>query len=147
MKKIIVLIEDNPQDELLTIRALRKHQFLQEIVVLRDGEEALEWLFKQGRHRERDPLLVPQVILLDIKLPKIDGLEVLRRLRDHAETRRLPVVLLTTSSEERDIVSGYDSGANSYVRKPVDYNEFAEAVRSLGLYWLLVNAGPPDVRA
>lgn len=143
MRKIILLVEDNPQDELLTIRALKKHPVPHEIVVVRDGEEALEWLFLEGRYADRDTSVVPQVILLDIKLPKIDGLEVLRQLRQHPRTRRYPVVMLTTSTEDRDLLSGYDLGANSYVRKPVDYNEFVEAVKSMGLYWLLVNASPP----
>ena len=140
--RIILLVEDNPDDQALTMRALKANQILNEVVVLEDGAEALDYLFCTGRHAERDPVM-PQVVLLDLKLPKVDGLEVLRRLREDERTRLLPVVILTSSREERDIVGGYRLGANSYVRKPVDFGEFREAVRQLGLYWLLLNEPPP----
>ena len=133
---IILLVEDNPDDEALTRRALQKHNLKNELVVAHDGQEALDYLFKGGR--------LPQLILLDLKLPKIDGLEVLRRLRADERTKLLPVVILTSSNEERDLVSSYSLGANSYVRKPVDFNEFTEAARQLGLYWLLLNEPPPQ---
>lgn len=138
-KKIILLVEDNEQDELLTLRALRKHNINNQVIICRDGEDALNWLFCKGNHSGRDKDLVPQVILLDIKLPKVDGLEVLKKIRSHAETCRLPVVILTTSSEEKDVLRSYDLGANSYVRKPVDFNNFSEAIKSLGTYWLDIN--------
>lgn len=142
--KPILLIEDNQQDELLTLRALRKNNVRNEVVVCRDGAEALDYFFGAGAFAGRDLSVQPQVVLLDLKLPKVDGLEVLRRIRQDPRTRRLPVVILTTSTEEQDIGAGYDLGANSYVRKPVDFNEFAEAVRNLGLYWLLLNEAPPE---
>ncbi|MFP5384435.1 MAG: response regulator [Bacteriovoracia bacterium] len=138
-QKVILLVEDNEQDELLTLRALRKHNIKNQVIICRDGEEAMNWLFRKGIHSERDKELVPQVILLDIKLPKIDGLEVLRSIRSHSETCRLPVVILTTSSEEKDLIQSYDLGANSYVKKPVDFNNFSEAIKSLGTYWLDIN--------
>lgn len=140
--KILLLIEDNPDDEALTIRALKKHNIANEIVVARDGEEALDFIYTRGRFAERDPDNPPQVILLDLKLPKIDGLEVLRQIRNHPATRRVPVVVLTSSNEEKDIISSYDLGANSYVRKPVDFEQFLEAARQLGLYWLVLNETP-----
>ncbi len=140
--KIILLVEDNPDDEALTLRALKKNNILNEVVVTRDGEEALDYLFCRGRYADRDPADLPQVILLDLQLPKINGLEVLKRLRSDERTRLLPVVILTTSNEQRDIVSSYESGANSYIRKPVDFNQFMEAVRQLGLYWLVLNEAP-----
>jgi two-component system response regulator len=126
----------------LTLRAFRKSKILNEIVVVTDGVEALDYLFTTGAHAGRDPTRVPEVVLLDLKLPKIGGLEVLRRLRADERTRRIPVVILTSSSEERDIVSSYDLGANSFVRKPVDFAQFVEAARQLGLYWLVMNQPP-----
>jgi len=141
--KIILLVEDNPNDEALTLRALKKNNILNEVVVAHDGIEALDFLFATGPHVGRDISIMPQVILLDLKLPKVDGLEVLRRLRADTRTRHLPVVMLTSSSEETDIVNSYHLGANSYVRKPVDFAQFMEAVRQLGLYWLVLNETPP----
>ncbi len=141
--KTILLVEDNPDDEALTLRALKKNNIMNEVVVVRDGAEALDYLFAEGRHEGRDTSLMPQVVLLDLKLPKLDGLEVLRRLRADERTRLLPVVILTSSDEERDIVEGYSLGANSYIRKPVDFNQFIESVRQLGLYWLVLNQSPP----
>ncbi len=140
--KIILLVEDNPDDEALTIRALKKNNILNEVVVARDGEEALEYLFGTGRYEDRDTSIQPQVILLDLQLPKLSGLEVLKRLRADKRTELQPVVILTTSSEQADIISSYENGANSYTRKPVDFNQFIEAVRQLGLYWLVLNEAP-----
>ncbi len=140
--KIILLVEDNPDDEALTLRALKKNNILNEVVVARDGEEALEYLFGAGRYEGRDTSIQPQVILLDLQLPKLSGHEVLKRLRADKRTELLPVVILTTSSEESDIVASYENGANSYTRKPVDFNQFIEAVRQLGLYWLVINEAP-----
>ena len=141
--RIILLVEDNPDDEELTLRALKKNNILNEVVVARDGVQALEYLFAEGAYLGRDLRAMPQVILLDLKLPKVDGLEVLRRLRADERTRLLSVVILTSSKEEQDIIAGYSLGANSYVRKPVDFIQFAEAVRNLGLYWLILNEAPP----
>jgi CheY-like chemotaxis protein len=141
--KIILLVEDNPDDEALTLRAFKKSNILNEVVVVRDGVEALDYLFGTGAYAGRDMSVLPQVILLDLKLPKIDGLEVLRRLRANACTSLLPVVVLTSSNEEQDLISSYRLGANSYVRKPVDFNQFIEATRQLGLYWLVLNQAPP----
>lgn len=141
--KIILLVEDNPDDEALTLRALKKNNIFNEVVVARDGVEALDFLFATGSYADRDIGIMPQVILLDLKLPKVDGLEVLSRLRADARTKLLPVVILTSSSEEADIVNSYHFGANSYVRKPVDFAQFMEAVRQLGLYWLVLNEVPP----
>lgn len=141
--KVILLVEDNPDDEALTLRALTKANVRNAVVVARDGVEALDYLFATGAHAGRDRRQVPELVLLDLKLPKVDGLEVLRRLRADADTRLLPVVILTSSNEERDLIDGYSLGANSYVRKPVDFGQFAEAVRQLGLYWLVVNQPPP----
>jgi two-component system response regulator len=140
---VILLVEDNPDDEALTLRALRRANVKNDVVVARDGVEALEYLFGTGAYAGRDPRVLPQVVLLDLKLPKVDGLEVLRQVRQDERTRLLPVVILTSSNEEEDRVAGYSLGANSYVRKPVDFGHFAEAVRQLGLYWLLLNQGPP----
>lgn len=142
-EKVILLVEDNQQDELLTIRALKKNNISNQVVVARDGEEALSFLFGDGTQSEADLPDLPQVVLLDLKLPKLDGLQVLQRIRSEKRTKRLPVVILTTSREDRDVVSGYDLGANSYVRKPVDFNEFIDAIRNLGLYWLILNERPP----
>ena len=142
-EKMILLVEDNPNDEALTLRALKKNNIKNGVVVVRDGAEALDWLFARGAHASRDPALVPQVVLLDLKLPKVSGLEVLRVMRDDPRTKRLPVVLLTSSKEEQDVIAGYELGANSYVRKPVDFAEFAEAIRQLGLYWLVLNETAP----
>lgn len=140
---IILLVEDNPDDEALTLRALRKANVRNEVVVAHDGVEALDFLFGTGAYAGRDTTLPPQVVLLDLKLPRLDGLEVLRRLRADDRTRLLPIVILTSSNEEEDRMAGYELGANSYVRKPVDFSHFAEAVRQLGLYWLLLNQPPP----
>lgn len=141
--RVILLVEDNPDDELLTLRAFKKNNIKNPIVVVRDGMEALDWLFATGEHAGRDPRVQPQIILLDLKLPKLDGLEVLRRIRSDARTKLLPVIVLTSSREDEDVVNSYTLGANSYVRKPVDFESFVEAVRSLGLYWLVVNEPPP----
>lgn len=142
--RIILLVEDNADDEELTLRAFRKSKVLNEVVVVRDGMEALDYLFATGAHAQRDLKAMPAVILLDLKLPKIGGLEVLRRLRAEDRTRRIPVVVLTSSNEERDILSSYDLGANSFVRKPVDFAQFMDAAQQLGLYWLVVNEPPPN---
>jgi two-component system response regulator len=141
-EKFILLVEDNPDDEALTLRALKKNNILNEVIVARDGVEALDYLFGTGQHEGRDTSQQPELILLDLKLPKIDGLEVLKRLRADDRTALQPVVVLTTSSEEQDIISSYELGANSYIRKPVDFNQFIEAVGCLGLYWLVLNQGP-----
>lgn len=143
---VILLVEDNPDDEALTVRALKKNNIKNEVFVAHDGEEALDYLFNTGKHSGKDSQAVPQLILLDLKLPKVDGLDVLRELRANERTKLLPVVILTSSTEEQDRLKGYDLGANSYVRKPVDFNEFIEAVRQLGLYWLILNERPPLVR-
>ncbi|MGE5642575.1 MAG: response regulator [Byssovorax cruenta] len=142
--KMILLVEDNADDEALTLRALNKSKIANTIVVVRDGAEALDYLFCTGPYADRNPLDLPQVILLDLKLPKVDGLEVLRRLRAEPRTHMLPVVILTSSKEEQDLVNAYSNGANSYVRKPVDFNQFVEAIRQLGLYWLVLNEAPPS---
>ena len=141
--KMILLVEDNADDEALTLRALRKNNIGNRVVVVRDGAEALEFLFCTGSYAERDPQDKPQVILLDLKLPKVDGMEVLRRIRADTSTRTLPVVILTSSKEEQDVVNSYLIGVNSYVRKPVDFIQFVEAIRQLGLYWLVLNEAPP----
>ena len=143
-QKHILLVEDHPDDEELTMRALKKNNIMNEVVVARDGVQALEYLFGTGAHAGRDMDCMPQIILLDLKLPKIDGLEVLRRLRADDRTKFLPVVVLTSSKEEQDIVKSYQLGANSYVRKPVDFQEFSQAVQNLGLYWLILNEQAPE---
>lgn len=142
-EKTILLVEDNPDDVDLTLRALKKNNISNEVVIARDGVEALDFLFGTGAYSGRDTRVLPQVVLLDLKLPKLDGLEVLSRIRSDDRTRLLPVVILTSSREEQDLVNGYSLGANSYIRKPVDFGQFIEAVRALGLYWLLLNEGPP----
>jgi len=145
--RVILLVEDNPKDEELTLRALKKSNILNPVVVARDGVDALDYLFARGAHAGRLPSALPQVILLDLKLPKLDGLDVLRTLRLDERTKLLPVVILTSSVEEQDLVRGYSLGANSYVRKPVDFVQFSEAVRQLGLYWLVTNeVAPPGGR-
>jgi two-component system response regulator len=141
--KMILLVEDNADDEELTLRALKKNHIGNKVFVVRDGAEALDFLFCTGIYADRDPHEMPQVTLLDLKLPKVDGLEVLRRLRADERTHMLPIVILTSSNEEKDVVDGYKLGANSYVRKPVDFNEFLEAAHQLGLYWLVLNNLPP----
>jgi two-component system, response regulator len=141
--KIILLIEDNPDDEVLTLRALQRNNIKNDVVVVRDGAEALDYLFGTGSYAGRDLTVMPQVTLLDLKLPKVDGLEVLRQLRANELTHLLPVVILTSSNDEQDRVNGYGLGANSYVRKPIDFSQFIEAVRQLGLYWLLLNEPAP----
>jgi CheY-like chemotaxis protein len=140
--KPILLVDDNPDDVKLTMRALKKSNILNEIVVAHDGVEALDYLFGAGKYEGRDTNIKPQVVLLDLKMPKLDGLEVLRRMRADERTQPLPVVVLTTSSEDRDKIESYKLGANSYVRKPVDFAQFAEAVQQLGLYWLVLNEVP-----
>lgn len=145
-KKIILLVEDNPDDEALTIRALEQHNIANEVVVARNGAEALDYLLGTGTYQGRDLDDKPAVVLLDLKLPKIDGLEVLRRLRAQERGRLQPVVVLTSSKEEADIAESYGRGANSYIRKPVDFEQFSEAIRQVGLYWLVLNEPPPEVR-
>jgi two-component system, response regulator len=145
-KKIILLVEDNPDDVALTLRAFKKNNIVNELIVVRDGAEALDYLFGTGQYQDRDLSVMPQLILLDLKLPKIDGLEVLRRLRGDERTRLLPVVILTSSKEEQDLVNGYKLGANSYIRKPVNFTGFSEAVKQLNLYWLVLNEAPPISR-
>lgn len=139
----ILLVEDNPDDAKLTLRAFQKNNIGNEIIVARDGAEALEYLFGTGAYAGRDPSDRPAVVFLDLKLPKVDGLEVLRRVRQDPCTALQPIVILTSSKEEQDMVAGYRLGANSYVRKPVDFDQFLDAARQLGLYWLLVNEVPP----
>jgi two-component system response regulator len=141
--KTILLVEDNSDDEALTLRALKKNNIKNEVVIARDGAEALEYLFGTGKYAGRNTSLTPQVVLLDLKLPKVDGLEVLRRVRADQRTKLLPVVILTSSNEEQDRIDGYGLGANSYVRKPVDFSQFMDAARQLGLYWLILNEAPP----
>jgi CheY-like chemotaxis protein len=138
----LLLVEDNPDDEALTLRAMHKHNLANKIVVVRDGQEALDFLFGEGEFSNRDTSVLPQVILLDLKLPRLDGLQVLERLRAEPQTHHVPVVVLTSSIEEQDMIRSYNLGANSYVRKPVDFQHFLEAARQLGLYWLVLNEVP-----
>ena len=141
-EKMIVLVEDNPDDVILTLRALKTNRISNEVVVLEDGKEALDFLFFTGKYEKRNKDIMPAVILLDIKLPKIDGFEVLQKIRADERTKLIPVVMLTSSNEESDKIKGYRTGCNSYVRKPVEFNQFVEAVRQLGMYWLLLNEPP-----
>ncbi len=141
--KTILLVEDNLDDVELTLHAFKKNNIQNEVVVVNDGADALDFLFGQGKFEGRDLSIMPTIILLDIKLPKIDGLEVLKRIRENPATQYIPIVILTSSKEEQDIITGYKLGVNSYVRKPVDFIQFTEAVNSLGLYWLLLNQTPP----
>ena len=144
--KTILMVEDNPDDIDLTLRALKRSNIANQIVVAHDGREALDYLFCEGEYEGRDVRDLPTVVFLDLKLPKINGIEVLRRIRGHDATRLLPVVVLTSSLEEADLISSYGLGANSYIRKPVDFDQFLEAVHQLGLYWLLLNEAPPPPR-
>ncbi|HPH97852.1 MAG TPA: response regulator [Anaerolineaceae bacterium] len=144
-EKIILLVEDNPDDEELALLALRKNQIINQVIVVHDGEEALNFLFGRGNYAGRDINQQPQVIMLDLKLPKVSGLEVLQKMRADPRTRNIPVVVLTSSSEEEDVLNSYRLGANSYVRKPVEFTHFAEAVQQLGLYWLNYNELPPRI--
>ncbi len=146
MERTILLVEDNPDDVELTLRALKQYNIRNEIAVVRDGAEALDYLFATGAYAERSVSPMPAVVILDLKLPKVDGFEVLQRMRADERTKLIPVVILTSSKEERDMVNGYKLGANSYVQKPVDFTEFVEAARQLGLYWLVVNEPPPQIR-
>jgi two-component system, response regulator len=141
-EQVILLVEDNPRDEALTLRALKKSNIVNQVVVARDGVEALDYLFATGLYAGRDRQEMPQLILLDLKLPKVNGLQVLQRLRQEESTRRLPVVVFTSSNEEEDLLNSYNLGANSYVRKPVEFEQFLEATRQLGLYWLVLNQVP-----
>ena len=145
-QKTILLVEDNPDDEALTLRAFKKNNINNGITVVRDGVEALDYLFARGAHAGRDDGGLPTVTLLDLKLPKIDGLEVLRQVRANPATKLLPMVILTSSKEEQDMITGYSLGANSYIRKPVDFAKFNEAILQLGLYWLILNEPPPAFR-
>jgi len=142
-EKIILLVEDNQDDVTLTLRALKKNNILNKVVLARDGVEALEYLFGADTEKGEEAWRKPLIVLLDLKLPRVDGLEVLKRIRQDERTRLLPVIILTSSNEERDLINGYSLGANSYIRKPVDFDQFTEAVRQLGLYWLLLNESPP----
>ena len=144
-KKIVLLVEDNPDDEELTRLAFDECHLANELVVVRDGQEALDYLFSTGKYADRGSAELPQVVLLDLKLPKVDGLEVLERVRSDERTRRLPVVVLTSSKEEQDLIDSYSMGASSYIQKPVDYLQFVEAVRQLGLYWLVLNQVSPPL--
>lgn len=141
--KVILLVEDNPRDEALTLRALKRNNILNEVIVARNGVEALDYLFGAGTYAGRDVNVTPQLVLLDLKLPKVDGLQVLQKIRDDERIDHLPVVIFTSSSEEEDVVKSYNLGANSYVRKPVDFDQFSEATRQLGMYWLVLNQVAP----
>ena len=140
---VILLVEDNPDDEALTIRALNRNNITNAVFVARDGVQAMDYVFAKGEHADRDIKDLPRLVLLDLKLPKVDGLEVLRQIRADERTKRLPVVVLTSSKEEQDLVDSYNLGVNSYIRKPVDFTLFSEAVRQVGLYWLVLNEPPP----
>jgi len=140
--KVILLVEDNPNDVTLTLHALKKNNIANEVVVAEDGVEALDYLFGEGAHAGRDVSQMPSLVLLDLKMPRLDGLDVLKRLRADDRTKLLPIVILTSSREEHDLVEGYSLGVNSYVQKPVDFDQFTEAVRQLGLYWLVLNETP-----
>jgi CheY-like chemotaxis protein len=146
-EKLILLVEDNPDDEALTIRALKKSNVLNEVIVAHDGVEALDFLFATETYEGLDKNNLPEVILLDLKLPKLDGLEVLKHIRENELTKVLPVVILTSSKEEKDVLNSYKLGVNSYIRKPVNFKQFAEAVKQLGLYWLVLNEPPPKYRS
>ena len=146
-EKVILLVEDNPDDIDLTLRAFKKNNIANRVIVAEDGQQALDYLFMEGNFSERSPNETPAVILLDLKLPKIDGLEVLRRIRSDARTAIIPVVILTSSREEQDLLDGYRNGCNSYIRKPVDFIKFLDALRQLGLYWLVMNETPPPTTA
>src|SRR5438132_11025667 len=141
--KVILLVEDKARDEALSLRALKKNNIVNDVIVAHDGVEALDYFFGAGTNQEKNTTVLPQLVLLDLKLPKVDGLEVLRRLRADERTKRLPVVVFTSSSEEEDMIKSYDLGANSYVRKPVEFEQFIEATRQLGLYWLVLNEVAP----
>jgi two-component system, response regulator len=141
---LILVVEDNPNEEALILRAFKKYNLSSQITVVRDGAEAIDFVFCQGVYKDRDPEDLPQLILLDINLPKLSGLDVLRRLRANERTRLLPIIMLTSSVEEQDLLESYRSGANSYVQKPIQYDQFLESIRQLGMYWLLVNEPPPD---
>ena len=143
---VILLVEDNPDDEELTRMALADTKVVNELVVVHDGQEALDWIYCTGKHAGRDPCRIPTVMLLDLKLPKVSGLEVLQRLRTDARTRRMPIVVLTSSKEEQDIIRSYDLGANSFIQKPVDYEQFTAAIKHLGIYWMVLNEPPPRER-
>lgn len=142
-KATILLVEDNPDDVELTLHAFNKHHLVNQVAVARDGRQALDYIFATGSHSERDPADLPDLILLDLKLPKISGMEVLREVRSATRTRHIPVVILTTSDDERDIAEGYDLGINSYIRKPVDFDKFIQTVKNVGMYWLVLNTPPP----
>ncbi len=142
-KNIILLVEDNSDDVILTLRAFKKSKLLNEVVVVGDGVEALDYLFATGSYEGRDPNAMPNLVLIDLKLPKMDGMEVLRRLRADSRTKLLPVIILTSSLEEQDVVNAYDLRANSYIRKPVDFLQFSDAIQQLGLYWQGLNEAPP----
>jgi CheY-like chemotaxis protein len=144
--KVILLVEDNADDEVLTLRALKKNNIRNDVVIARDGSEALDYLFGTGVHADRELTVMPQIILLDLKLPRVDGFEVLHRVRSNEATKLLPVVILTTPNQDQDRIRGYGLGANSFVRKPVEFDKFIEAVRQLGLYWLILNEAPPVPR-
>lgn len=145
-EKKILLVEDNPDDVTLTLRAFKKNNILNEVVVANDGLEALDYLFGTGKYAGRDTSIMPAIVLLDLKMPKLGGMEVLRRMRADERTKLVPVTILTSSKEEHDITEGYEFGCNSYIRKPVDFMQFVEAVKQLGMYWLLMNEPPPQKR-
>jgi len=141
-EKLILLVEDNPDDVLLTLEALKDNNILNEIIIAKDGVEALDFLFGQGKYKDRDLSINPQLILLDLKLPKVDGLEVLKEVKSNERTKMIPVVILTSSKEEQDLIKSYSLGVNSYIRKPVDFEQFSASVKQLGMYWLVINELP-----